>query len=814
MSMPPNQNSPDQNSSDQNQGSGYSAKSIRVMEGLEAVRKRPSMYIGSTGPSGLHHLVFEVVDNSIDEALGGYCDTIKVVLHDDGSCSVHDNGRGIPTDIHPEEGVSATEVVLTKLHAGGKFDKASYKFSGGLHGVGVSVVNALSEWLRVTVYQNKNSHEQLFRRGKPVAPLAVVGPTTKRGTSITFLPDKEIFTETTEFNYDRLAARLRELAFLTKGLRITITDERQNREDTFFFEGGIVSFVEAINKKKTPLFPEIIYNRYEDQQNIFECALQYNDGYDEQLFSFVNNINTTDGGTHVSGFKAALTKACNKRAQEMGLLKEENGFSSDDVREGLVCVLSIKIPEPQFEGQTKGKLGNSEIKGLVSSWAFGFLDTYFEENPATARKIFQKALLTMRAREAARRAKELTRRKNVLEATVLPGKLADCSNEDPAKSELFIVEGDSAGGSAKGGRDRFTQAILPLRGKILNVEKARLDKALSNEEIKALIAAVGCGIDKEDGFDINKVRYHKIILMTDADVDGSHIRTLLLTFFFRYMKPVIEHGYLYIAQPPLYKVKIGKREQYLKDEHSFKHFLMGWALETTTLAVDGKKIAAAEWEKLLTKLEAYEQQMEVVSHIFHRPVAEVDAIAAALEARNWDQSQDAMPLVAELKKLLPQYEITHGVEPVEQGQEETHELLMFNSPQNAWSLPIKLLAHHDLQSLVALRKPLMLLDKRWTLEITGQNKLTEGAGVQHVVPALSSLSKPYMNIQRYKGLGEMNPEQLWETAMDPARRSLLQVTLDDAIKADLWFTTLMGDDVPGRRSFIEERGHFAKHLDV
>lgn len=784
------------------------------MEGLEAVRKRPGMYIGSTGPSGLHHLVFEVVDNSVDEALGGHCDTIKVILHEDGSCSVHDNGRGIPTDIHPDEGVSATEVVLTKLHAGGKFDKASYKFSGGLHGVGVSVVNALSEWLEVTVYQNGNVYQQRYHRGKPDAPLALMGTTSKRGTSVRFFPDHEIFTETIEFNYDRLASRLREFAFLNKGLRISISDERNNQEESFFFDGGIISFVEAINKKKTPLFPEVIYNHYEDEQNIFECALQYNDGYDEQLFSFVNNINTSDGGTHVSGFKAALTKACNKRALEMGLLKEDNGFSSDDVREGLVCVLSIKIPEPQFEGQTKGKLGNSDIKGLVSSWAFSFLDTYFEENPSIARKIFQKALLTMRAREAARKAKELTRRKNVLESTVLPGKLADCSAEDPSQAELFIVEGDSAGGSAKGARDRMTQAILPLRGKVLNVEKARLDRALSNEEIKALVAAVGGGIDK-DGFEPDKIRYHKIILMTDADVDGSHIRTLLLTFFFRYMKPVIDLGYLYIAQPPLYKIKIGKKEQYLKDDREFKHFLISWAIENSSLSIDNKKLSATVWEQLLSHLEKYEDQLETVSHIFHRPMAECDALATALTKSAWELHQDPAQLILALKERIPHYTITYQVETVGEGEgSEKHPYLHFSNPQHMWKLPLKLLAHHELRQLITLREPLTELDKAWALEITAQGKTIENQGAQNLIPSLNAISKPYMNIQRYKGLGEMNPEQLWETAMDPAQRSLLKVTLDDALKADQWFATLMGDDVAGRRAFIEERGHFAKNLDV
>jgi len=806
--------------SDPAQNSTYSAKSIRVMEGLEAVRKRPGMYIGTTGPSGLHHLVYEVVDNSVDEALAGHCDTINVTLHEDGSCSVMDNGRGIPTDIHAEEGVSATEVVLTKLHAGGKFDKDSYKFSGGLHGVGVSVVNALSSTLEVTVFQNGKEFHQTYHQGKPAARLAVVGPSNKRGTLVRFYPDPEIFKETVEFNYDRIAARFRELAFLNKGLTINVADERTNKEEHFFFEGGIVSFVEHVNRKKTPLFPEVIFNHYEGDDCIFECAFQYNDGYDEQLFSFVNNINTADGGTHVSGFKAALTKACNKRALELGLLKADDTFSSDDVREGLVCVLSIKIPEPQFEGQTKGKLGNSEVKGLVSSWFFNFLDTYFEENPAIARKIFQKALITMQAREAARKARDITRRKNVLESTVLPGKLADCSSDDPSKSELFIVEGDSAGGSAKNARDRFTQAILPLRGKILNVEKARLDRALSNEEIKALIAAVGCGINK-DTFDITAARYHKIILMTDADVDGSHIRTLLLTFFFRYMKPLIEHGYLYIAQPPLYKVKIGKKEQYLKDERSFKHFLINWAEESTRLICQNTPLSNEELRQLLADLEAYDQHLESVSNILHIAPSDSDGIAAAISQSDWYTKNDLDALhkalisalsdrTVTIEKTAKTFQTEDGT--VQEGEPET--VIVFSSANHTLKVPLKLLAHTELRKAGELQRPLSKLTQPWTLELITQNKSFEGQGIRKLSSMLKEASKPYMNIQRYKGLGEMNPDQLGETAMDATSRSLLQVTLDDEVKADLWFTTLMGDDVAGRRTFIEERGHFAKNIDA
>lgn len=790
----------------------YSATSIRVMEGLEAVRKRPGMYIGTTGPAGLHHLVYEVVDNSVDEALAGRCDTIRVILHDDGACSVQDNGGGIPTEMHPDEKVSAVQVVLTKLHAGGKFDKEAYKFSGGLHGVGVSVVNALSSTLEITVFRHGKIYQQTYHQGKPEAPLAETGKTDKHGTTVKFYPDPKIFTETTEFSYDRLATRMREMAFLNRGLRITLLDERQNKEDTFFFEGGIISFVEHISKKKTPLFTEVLYNRQESEQYVFECALQYNEGYDEQLFSFVNTINTPEGGTHVAGFKAALTKACNKRALEMGLLKGEDIFSSDDVREGLVCVLSIKIPEPQFEGQTKTKLGNSEIKGLVSSWVFNFLDTYFEENPVIARKIFQKAILTMRAREAARKARDLTRRKSVLESTVLPGKLADCSLEEPEKCELFIVEGDSAGGSAKGARDRFTQAILPLKGKILNVEKARLDRALSNDEIKALISAIGCGTDR-DKKDVTGIRYHKIILMTDADVDGSHIRTLLLTFFFRYMRPVIEHGHLYVAQPPLYRVKIGKTQQYLKDEREFKHFLINWAQKNTVCSINASALAENEWSRLLELIEGYEQQVDAVSQVFHCSYDEVDAIAAALKETDWATKKNATLLAEKLRTLLTGLTISlEQKQENEAGQSET--TLVFTRQYHSWRLPTRLLAHHDVQKLMTLRLPLELFTPSWAINITDTQKPIEGRGILGIVRALKQLSKPHMNIQRYKGLGEMDPEQLWETAMDPAQRSLLRVTLDDAVKADLWFSTLMGDDVAGRRTFIEERGHFAKNIDA
>lgn len=790
----------------------YGAESIRVIEGLEAVRKRPAMYIGSTGAQGLHHLVYEIVDNSVDEALAGYANTVNVILYEDGSVSVEDNGRGIPTGIHPTEGISAAEVALTKLHAGGKFDKASYKYSGGLHGVGVSVVNALSSKLYLEIFQNGQIHAQSYAQGKPLDSLHVIGTTQKRGTYIRFTPDPEIFKETVDFNFDTLSARLRELAFLNKGLRITIVDERSNKSHDFFFEGGIVSFIEHINAKKAPLFEEVIYGFKEEETYILECALQYNDGYGEQLFSFVNNINTIEGGTHVAGLKGALTKACNKRAHEYGLLKEAESFSSEDVREGLVCVLNIKIAEAQFEGQTKAKLGNSEVKGIVESWAFSFLDAYFEEHPTVTKKILQKALIAQQAREAARKARELTRRKTALETVVLPGKLADCSNESPADSELFIVEGDSAGGSAKQGRDRHSQAILPLRGKILNVEKARLDKILSNEEIRSLITAIGSGVGEAD-FNIDKARYHKIILMTDADVDGAHIRTLLLTFFFRYMKPLIESGFLYIAKPPLYKAKIGKREEYLKDERAFKKFLFDWARDNATLIVGDKEIDLPTWTNLLESLLAYHAQMEETAHKFKLTYEQCYELISFLKEMQWKQEQGLEVLVDELGRYFKRYIVgSKHTEATEDSIPKTY--VTFRILNNEWQVSTDFFTSLEAQKLFAKTGELEFLQAPWVLRIKDKDKFQAGEGILALISAVTRISKPYMTVQRYKGLGEMNPEQLWETSMDSKSRSLTQVSIGDALEADAWFDTLMGGEVKGRREFIEENGHFVKNLDI
>lgn len=796
----------------------YKAQSIKVLEGLEAVRKRPAMYIGSTGPHGLHHLVYEVVDNSVDESLAGHCDDIKVILHTDGSCSVEDNGRGIPTDIHLGEGVSAAEVVLTKLHAGGKFDKDTYKFSGGLHGVGISVVNALSSRLDLTIFQDGKIHQMSFEKGKPLGHLKVTGTTEKRGTLVRFWPDPEIFQETIVFSFDTLAARLRELAFLNKSLHISITDDRSGKSHEFFFEGGIISFVKHINEKKTALFPEVIYFEKEDEQYVLEIALQYNDGYGEQMFSFVNNINTTEGGTHVSGFRSALTKVCNKKATQFGILKGDDSFSSEDVREGLVCVLNMKVPEPQFEGQTKNKLGNNDVKGIVDSWTFAFLETYFEEHPAIAKRILQKAEVALGAREAARKARDLARRKTVLETMILPGKLADCSNEDPAQTELFIVEGDSAGGSAKQGRDRHTQAILPLKGKILNVEKARLDKILSNEEIRNLISAIGCGIGQAE-FDASKARYHKIILMTDADVDGAHIRTLLLTFFFRYMQPLIDKGYLYIAQPPLYKAKIGKKEQYLKDDKAFKAFVHDWVHEQTKLWVNGKDVDQASWNAILAAINSYDDQLSFTAATFRILQENCHALALLMQKNRWQTTDGVDSLLALLTKTFKGYTVTMDQPLVEHG--DNHEVLeqtgmiTLSQLSKHWSVPLAFFNSPLLTTLIELLKPLELVEENeWKLQVIDKERNIENKGIVNLLDAITDISKPYMNIQRYKGLGEMNPEQLWETSMDANQRTLLKVTIADALEADTWFTTLMGDDVSGRKSYIEKFGHFVKNLDI
>ncbi len=794
----------------------YGASAIKVLEGLEAVRKRPAMYIGSTGTSGLHHLIWEVVDNSVDEALAGHCNHIKVALLADGSCSVEDNGRGIPVDIHPTEGISAAEVVLTKLHAGGKFEKDSYRYSGGLHGVGISVVNALSKKLVLKIYKKEKEYDQLYMRGDAQDRLREVGPTDKQGTYVRFTPDETIF-ETVEFNYDVVATRLRELAFLNSGVQIDLSDERSGLEATYLFEGGIASFVEHINHKKTVVFPEVIRFIKDDGVYVLDFACQYNDTYSEQVFSFVNNIRTIDGGTHEAGFRSALTKACNRYGQKFNLLKDKDEpLSSEDVREGLVAVISIKVPEPQFEGQTKGKLGNSEVRGIVDSWLYSFLDIFFEENPIIAKKVLGKAILAQQARTAAKRARELTRRKTVLEGSFLPGKLADCSENDPSKTELFIVEGDSAGGSAKQGRDRFTQAVLPLRGKLLNVEKTRLDKILGNNEIKDLITAIGSGVGNEE-FDPAKTRYHKIVIMTDADVDGSHIRILLLTFFFRYMKPLIEKGYLYVAQPPLYKAKVGKSERYLKDDSELKEFLFDWARNHTKLKSNGVELDAAVWSPMLRKLEQYEKDMSKISNLLEVSMSHCHELVNFLDKIGWTLEQHQPDdVLAQLKTSFTSYESINFIQNSTEDLEATSSLFIsFNEKKKNWVLPTAFFKSDEVAKLLKLHQELKSLEiHAWTFSLIGKDADKSNAGILTLCETIIAAAKSLMTIQRYKGLGEMNPEQLWETTLDSSKRTLLQVTIEDAIKADQWFTSLMGDEVEDRRNYIEKHAHFVRNLDV
>lgn len=798
----------------------YGASSIKILEGLEAVRKRPAMYIGSTNTAGLHHLVYEIVDNSVDEALGGHCDHISVILHEDGSCSVEDNGRGIPVAIHPTEGISAAEVVLTKLHAGGKFEKDAYRYSGGLHGVGVSVVNALSKTLELRIFKDKKEYYQLYKIGAPQEPLKEIGKSDKRGTYVRFWPDDSIF-ETVEFSSEVVANRLKQYAFLNKGLKIDFNDERSGEEKTYFFEGGIVSFVKDMNAKKSPLFPDVISFEKDDGTYVVEVAMNYNEGYNTLVHSFVNNIHTIDGGTHESGFRSALTKVCNRYALKHNLLKDADSLSSDDVREGLVAVVSVKVPEPQFEGQTKGKLGNSDVKGIVDSWVYAFLDTYFEENPHIAKRIVQKAVLAAQARAAAKKARELTRRKTVLENSVLPGKLADCSETDPAKCELYIVEGDSAGGSAKQGRDRFVQAVLPLRGKLLNVEKTRLNRVLSNNEIKDLITAIGAGVGNDE-FETEKVRYRKIVIMTDADVDGAHIRILLLTFFFRYMNPLIEKGYLYIAQPPLYKVKVGKAERYLKDDSEMQKFLFDWAAENCNLSLGGKAIPASEFKIMLDQVLKYEVAMTKVSQQFEVAADHCHEMISFYDAHSIEPGEVAPEeLLERLQASFTQYEISklvygHNVEGEFEGDVQPKIAIVFKQGKRSWEFPLAFFKAKENKALLKMYQEIkMLEEKGWTFGITGkaENDIKE-IGILKLCKTIIATGKSLMTIQRYKGLGEMNPEQLWETTMDPMTRTFLKVSIEDAINADQWFSALMGDDVEDRRSYIEKHAHFVRNLDI
>jgi DNA gyrase subunit B len=789
----------------------YGAEDIKILKGLSAVRKRPAMYIGSTGPEGLHHLVYEAVDNSVDEALAGFCNSISVIIHHDGSCTVIDDGRGIPTGPHlgDPERRSATEVVLTELHAGGKFESKAYKISGGLHGVGISVVNALSEWLEVEIKQNGQVFQQRFERGKPVAPLAVVGKTRSRGTKVTFKPDPEIFQETTDFSYDVLSQRLRELAFLNKGLRISINDEKAEKSQEFLYKGGIVSFVEHLNKNKTPLHPKPVYISGEKDGIIAEVALQYNDSYSETLYTFANNINTKEGGTHLVGFKSALTRTANQYASSSGILKNgKDSLSGDDIREGLTAVISVKLPNPQFEGQTKMKLGNSEVKGIVESIVNDALSTYFEENPAIARKIIDKAIQAARARDAARKARELTRRKGALEDTGLPGKLADCSEKDPVLSELFIVEGDSAGGSAKQGRDRRTQAILPLRGKILNVEKARFDKMLGSEEIRILITALGTGIGPED-FNIGKIRYHKIILMTDADVDGAHIRTLLLTFFFRQMPQVIENGYLFIAQPPLFKVKKGRTEKYIQNEAEMQDMLFELAAEDISLFLKGQSVKGKALIPFLKRLSSYEKLMGWFERRRKDPLVLRVILSEGIDKAVMKDREALSRILERVRSEVP--EVSAGDIYVD----EEHAAFGVEIRRHNYKiiLDTNFLLSPEFRELAAL------YDYIKDLGASPYAITTKDA--RHTVKSTSELhdyifeaARKGLSIQRYKGLGEMNPQQLWETTMDSDKRTLLQVSIEDSVQANEIFTILMGDQVEPRKEFITRHALEARNIDI
>lgn len=806
--------------------SEYTADKIQVLEGLESVQKRPAMYIGTTGPMGLHHLVEEAVDNSIDEVLAGYCKNIEVTIRQDNSICVMDDGRGIPVDIHLTEKKPAVEVIMTKLFAGAKFDKKTYKASGGLHGVGISVVNALSEWLEVEIYRDGNIHKQLYHRGKPDYNLKVVGPTDDRGTKITFKPDPKVFTESATFNFDILSHRLRELAFLNPGTTINIYDEREDKQHSFCYEGGITSFVKHLNANKNVLHKKPIYFSREKEGVNAEIALQYNDSYTENIFTFANNINTKEGGTHLIGFKTSLTRVINDYIRRNAALKNKQvSLSGEDVREGLTAVISVKVPEPQFEGQTKTRLGNSEVKGIVESIVGEYLSAFWEENPSIANKIVEKSITAARAREAARKARELTRRKGALDSASLPGKLADCIERDPSLCELYIVEGDSAGGSAKQGRDRAFQAILPLKGKILNVEKARLDKVLSNEEIRTIIAAVGSGIGEEE-FDLAKARYHKIILMTDADVDGAHIRTLLLTFFYRQMRLLIENGYIYIAQPPLYRVKKGKQEMYLGGNDELDRYLLRQGMQGILLfkLKDGKEILKYEEEKIKQILQGLMELEGLLKKVGKKGITWENFLElnksgrlplySVIETKGKGVSLKEKYLYSEkelksFRKELTEEEKSKNKEKAPPSEEERPEV------KDLWELK-------KIKEVVANLEKTGLDISRYGKEsgkevinrirCNGEKFNVHSFG--EMLEVVKNLGKKGINIQRYKGLGEMNPIQLWETTMDPKKRTLLQVQLEDAVEADRIFTALMGDKVEPRKNFIQAYAPEVKNLDI
>ena len=789
----------------------YTAESIKVLKGLEAVRKRPAMYIGSTGPEGLQHLVYEVVDNSIDEALAGFCTKIDVIIHVDCSVTVIDNGRGIPVGMHKKERKPAAEVVMTTLHAGGKFDTKTYQVSGGLHGVGVSVVNALSGKLDLEIKKQGGVYTQSYKKGKAITKLKKIGKTKKTGTKITFKPDDEIF-ESLEFNFDVLSQRLRELSFLNKGLKISIVDERTDKGHDFEYKGGIREFVQYLNQNKTVLNPKPIHFESVKGDVIVEMALQYNTSYSESIFTFVNNINTTEGGTHLIGFKAALTRSINLYANANNLIKDlKQNLTGDDTREGLCTVLSLKIKNPQFEGQTKTKLGNSEIKGIVESIVNEQLSIYFEENPTVSKKLVMKILDAARAREAARKARELARRKGVLESTSLPGKLADCQEKDPAESEIFLVEGDSAGGSAKQARDRRFQAILPLKGKILNVEKARFDKVLQSEEIGIIISALGTGVEQSD-FNLDKLRYHKVIVMTDADVDGSHIRTLLMTFFYRQMPQLIEKGYLYIAQPPLYKISKGKSFQYLRDEREFEKYIIKKISEEFQIKVSRQKdlIKGEKFRRFFRGIIAKKHYIQILE----KKNFPFFLIKILLENEAKDVEFLRRPRRLEnIQNLLNEKGIISVLsEDEEYGLYELAVNFQVNGMNVSCSVNIDLVKSVEYRNLFKIHKdlekfkpPFQVLSDSEKVKIENESKLLE---------YLFQKGKKGIVIQRYKGLGEMAPQQLWETTMDPEVRYLLQVSVQDAVEADKIFTILMGSEVEPRRVFIEENALEAQNLDI
>lgn len=797
--------------------SGYGADSIQVLEGLEAVRKRPGMYIGDTGIRGLHHLIWEIVDNSIDEAMAGFCKNVNVTIHVDNSITVEDDGRGIPVDMHPVEKKSALEVVLTKLHAGGKFNNSTYKVSGGLHGVGAAVVNALSETLEAEVKRDGKVYVQKYERGNPQGGVKEVGKSQKSGTKIVFKPDMEIF-EAGEYSFDTVQSRLRELAFLNRGIRITLYDERTEKKEEFFSDGGLKSFVEFLNKAKSKLHNEVIYFWAEATGIFLELAMQWNDSYKENIFTFANNINTIEGGTHLAGLKTALTKCINKYIETGNFGKDlgEN-LSGEDVREGLTAVISVKIPNPQFEGQTKTKLGNSEVKGLVENLLNERFSVFLEENPGEAKKIALKAIEGARARIAARKARDLTRRKSALDLGGLPGKMADCQERDPALCELYIVEGDSAGGSAKQARDRKNQAILPLKGKILNVEKARFDKMLENNEVRTLITALGTGIGKED-YDISKVRYHKIIIMTDADVDGAHIRTLLLTFFYRQMPEVIEKGYLYIAQPPLYKVKKGKSEKYLRNDSMFEDFVLGQALDELELKSKTEKVDKGLAKNIFKKMTQFENLLNTFAR---RSDPGLIRWVASDDSWNTDVLKDKATLTKLMEKYAAEYKKrkTNGefVYQIVTDEEHSGFQVECTSPRNNVKVTTRItydfISSPQLKEMKKLRQSVEKLGSA-PFEISGDGKKQTFTDVDELRSFVQTTGQTGLHIQRYKGLGEMNPEQLWETTMDPGTRSLLQVQIEDAVGADSVFSVLMGDEVKPRRDFIEENALKVRSLDI